>query len=73
MISKECLYHIVKVQDLDYKIPLNELVPILREFSEVIPNDLPSIPPKREIDFGIVLLPDTNPIEFLLIGWLWLN
>ena len=28
-----------------------------------MPNDLPDIPPEQEIDFGINLLPDTNPIS----------
>ena len=40
-----------------------ELVPVVSEFPEVFPNDLPSIPPEREIDFGIDFLPDTNPIS----------
>ena len=35
----------------------------MREFSEVFANDLPGIPPRWEIDFGINLLPDTNPIS----------
>ena len=35
----------------------------MSEFLEVFPNGLPSIPPKREIDFGIDLLPDKNPIS----------
>lgn len=35
----------------------------MSEFSEVFPNDLPGIPHEREIDFGIYLLPKTNPIS----------
>ena len=35
----------------------------MREFQEVFYNDLPSIPPEREIDIDIDLLPDTNPIS----------
>ena len=62
MISKVCLYHIVRVQDLDYEIPPIESVPVVSEFLEVFPNDLPGIPPEWEIDFGIDLIPDTNPI-----------
>ena len=62
MISKGCQYHIVRVQDLDSKIPPIESIPIVREFSEVFPNDLSNIPPELEINFGIDLLPDTNPI-----------
>ena len=62
IISKCCLYHIVRVQDLDSEIPPIDLVPIVREFLEVIPNDLLGIPPEWEIDLGIDLLPNTNNI-----------
>ncbi|KAH0695863.1 hypothetical protein KY289_013345 [Solanum tuberosum] len=50
-------------RDLEFETPPLELVPIVREFSEVFPNELPRIPPEREIDFGIDLLPDTQPIS----------
>ena len=63
MISNGCLYHIVRVQDLDSEIPPTESVPVVTEFLEVFPNDLPVIPPEREIDFGIDLLSDKNPIS----------
>ena len=35
----------------------------MREFAEVFPNDLPVGPPEWEIDFGIDLVQDTNPIS----------
>ena len=63
MIAKGCLYHIVTFQDLDFEIPPIESVHVMREFWKVFPNDLPSIPVKREIDFGIDLLPNTNSIS----------
>ena len=37
---------------------------------EIFPNDLPEIPPKREINFGIDLLSDTNHI---LIPPYWMD
>ena len=63
MISKGCLYHLVRVQDPDSEVPPIESVPIVNEFLEVLPNGHPGIPPKREVVFGIDLLPDTNPIS----------
>ena len=63
MISKRCLYHIVRVQDLDFENHPIKSVPVVKEVLEVFPNDLLGIPPEREIDFGIHLLPDTNPIS----------
>ena len=62
MIYNGCLYHIVRVKDLDSKISPIESVPVVSEFSEVFGNDIPSIPPEREINFFINLLLDTNPI-----------
>ncbi|KAH0644931.1 hypothetical protein KY284_032815 [Solanum tuberosum] len=35
----------------------------VNEFPELFPKELPRVPPKREIDFGIDLLPDTQPIS----------
>ncbi|XP_070008554.1 uncharacterized protein [Nicotiana sylvestris] len=40
-----------------------ENVPVVREFSDVFPEDLPGLPPVQELDFGIDLLPDTQPIS----------
>ena len=40
-----------------------ESVPVVNEFLEVFLDELPGIPPDREIDFGIDVLPDTQPIS----------
>ena len=63
LISKGCVYHIVHVRDVDADIPFLESVSIVSEFPDVFPEDLPGIPPEREIDFGIDLVPETNPIS----------
>ena len=36
---------------------------IVREFPDVFPDDLPGLPPKREIDFHIDLVPGSSPIS----------
>ena len=43
IILNGCIYHIVRVQDLDSEIPPIESVPVVNEFSEVFPSD-PGIP-----------------------------
>ncbi|WMV41353.1 hypothetical protein MTR67_034738 [Solanum verrucosum] len=48
---------------LDSETPTHESVPIVNEFLEVFPDDQPGVPPKREINFGIDLLPDMQPIS----------
>ena len=40
-----------------------EDIPIVREFSDVFPEDLLGIPLDREIDFQIELAPGTEPIS----------
>nr|GFC09232.1 putative reverse transcriptase domain, ribonuclease H-like domain, aspartic peptidase domain protein [Tanacetum cinerariifolium] len=39
-----------------------EDVPIVREFSEVFPEDLPGIPPTRQVEFQIDLIPGVAPV-----------
>ena len=63
IFSSCCLYCIVTVQDLDFKIPPIESVRVVSEFPKVFPNDFPSIPHEGKIDFGINFLPDTNTIS----------
>ena len=36
-----------------------EDIPVVREFPDVFPDDLPGLPPDREIDFQIELAPGT--------------
>ena len=39
-----------------------EVVPVVCEFMDVFPEDLPGLPPDRDIEFVIELLPGTAPI-----------
>nr|GFD11413.1 putative reverse transcriptase domain-containing protein [Tanacetum cinerariifolium] len=39
-----------------------EGVPVVREFPEVFPKDLPGIPPTRQVEFLIDLVPDAAPV-----------
>ena len=66
MISKGYLYHLVQVKNSSLETTSLELVPVVCEFPEVFPKDLPGVPPERKIDFGIDLLPDTQPIYISL-------
>ena len=40
-----------------------EDIPVVRDFPDVFPEDLPAIPQDREIDFQIELAPGTEPIS----------
>ncbi|GAU51985.1 hypothetical protein TSUD_417850, partial [Trifolium subterraneum] len=40
-----------------------EGIPVVREFSDVFPEDISDLPPEREVEFGIDLVPGTSPIS----------
>ena len=63
MISKGYVYHLVRVKDSSFETPIVESVPVVCGFPEVFPKDLPGVPPVREIDIRIDILPDTHPIS----------
>ena len=43
--------------------PPMDSVPVVQEFLDVFPSDLPGVPPDRDIDFAIDLEPGTKPIS----------
>ena len=63
MVSKGYICHLVRVRDTEAEAPTLQLVPVVNEFVDVFPEELPGLPPEREIDFGIDLLPGTQPIS----------
>ncbi|XP_059307043.1 uncharacterized protein LOC132058603 [Lycium ferocissimum] len=63
MITKGCIYHLVAVNDTKAVVPEFASVPIVSDYPKVFPEDLPGIPPDRVIDFGIDVIPDTQPIS----------
>ncbi|GKA28812.1 putative reverse transcriptase domain-containing protein [Tanacetum coccineum] len=42
-----------------------EDIPVVREFSEVFPEDLPGLPPVRQVEFQIDLIPGATPIHIV--------
>ncbi|XP_070007886.1 uncharacterized protein [Nicotiana sylvestris] len=63
MAEKGCLAYLAYVRDTTTEIPVINSVPVVREFSDVFPSDLPGMPPDRGIDFYIDLAPRTQPIS----------
>ncbi|XP_070008235.1 uncharacterized protein [Nicotiana sylvestris] len=59
MVEKGCLAYLAYVRDTTAETPTIDSVPVVREFSDVFPSDLPNIPPDRDIDFCIDLAPGT--------------
>ena len=73
IISKGCVYHIVRVQDLDSEIPPIESVLVVREFPEVFPNDIPVILPERKLILLLICCRIQILFQFVIIGWLHPN
>lgn len=63
IIRKGYIYHLVRVQDVKVESPTIQSIPVVNEFLDVFPDELPGLPPEREIEFAIDLLPDTHPIS----------
>ncbi|XP_070041109.1 uncharacterized protein [Nicotiana tomentosiformis] len=63
MIRKGCIYYLVRVTDTITEVPTLESISIVNEFPDVFLDELPGIPPDREIDFGIDVMPGTQPIS----------
>jgi hypothetical protein len=40
-----------------------EVIRVVNEFPDVFPEDLPGMPPDRDIEFSIELIPGTAPIS----------
>jgi hypothetical protein len=58
-----CRAFLVNVFSCESKVtPLEELE-VVREFPEVFSDELPGLPPQREVDFHIELVPGTTPIS----------
>jgi hypothetical protein len=51
---KASLHHVIELKLED--------IHVVREFSDMFPDDLPGVPPEREIEYKIELQPGTGPI-----------
>ncbi|CAN4093783.1 unnamed protein product [Withania somnifera] len=63
MMSKGYICHLVRVRDMDAKPPTLQSAPVVNEFIDVFPEELPGLPLEREVEFGIDLIPYTQPIS----------
>ncbi|GJT32339.1 putative reverse transcriptase domain-containing protein [Tanacetum coccineum] len=54
-----CLAYIIDTQK---SIPCLDNIPVVLEFSNVFPEELPGIPPDRQVEFHIDLIPRSTPV-----------
>ncbi|KAL0349812.1 UNVERIFIED_CONTAM: Transposon Ty3-G Gag-Pol polyprotein [Sesamum radiatum] len=63
LILEGCEVYLAHMLDAEKVSPTLEEIPIVRDFPEVFPDDLPSLPPHREVDFTIETLLGVAPIS----------
>ena len=64
LLTHGCMGYLATIVDKSVEAKGNvEDVPIVRDFIDVFPEELPGLPPDREIQFEIELLPGTAPIS----------
>ncbi|XP_070013593.1 uncharacterized protein [Nicotiana sylvestris] len=63
MVEKGCFAYLAYVRDTNAESPMIYSAPIVWEFADVFPSDLPGMPPNRDIDFCIDLTLGTQPIS----------
>ncbi|WMV30405.1 hypothetical protein MTR67_023790 [Solanum verrucosum] len=63
LIGQGCLAYLAHIRDVKIEAPSIECIPVVLEFKEMFPSDLPGMPPDRYKDFFIDLEPGTRPIS----------
>ena len=63
MLRKTCQGYLAYAMEHEYPELSIEEIPVVREYPDVFPEDLPGLPPDREIKFEIELAPGTEPIS----------
>ena len=63
MLRQGCAGYLANVLDLHHEGEGLENLPIVKEFPDVFPDELPGLPPDREMEFFIDLLPNAEPVS----------
>ena len=63
ILRRGCLGYLVVVRNVEADKGAVERVPVVCEFPDVFPEDLPGLPPERKIEFCIDVVSGTNPIS----------
>eukprot|EP00253_Pinus_taeda_P026215 PITA_26215 len=64
-LRKKCQIYAIQVGYADQKGKVSALdnIPVVQEFVDVFPEEVPGLPPKRDIDFTIELIPGAAPVS----------
>ncbi|KAJ9544396.1 hypothetical protein OSB04_024103 [Centaurea solstitialis] len=61
-LRKECVAFMAHVVDKDGKEKRIQNFPVVRDYPEVFPEELPGLPPQRQVEFHIDLVPGAAPV-----------
>ncbi|KAJ0481094.1 putative nucleotidyltransferase, Ribonuclease H [Helianthus annuus] len=61
-LQKGCAAFLAHIVDKKAAEPKIEDIPVVREYPEVFPEDLPGLPPQRQVEFRIDLVPGAAPV-----------
>ena len=63
MLGKGCQGYLAYVLNREVEPLELQQIPVVGEFLDLFPEELPGLPPEREVEFSIELLPGTSPIS----------
>nr|GFD04627.1 putative reverse transcriptase domain, aspartic peptidase domain protein [Tanacetum cinerariifolium] len=63
LLSHGCEGFLATIHDTTSNVPSIHDQPIVSEFPDIFPDELPGIPPVREVEFNIELIPGAEPIS----------
>ena len=63
MLRRGCQGYLAMVRDVLADKGSVDRVPVVCEFQDFFPEELPGLPPEREIEFCIDVVPGTDPIS----------
>lgn len=62
MLHKGCPAYLIFAMETKEELKLEE-IPTVCEFPEVFPEELPGVPPEREVEFAIDVIPEVMPVS----------
>ena len=63
LLGKGCKGFLCSVVKIEAAEPSLEDIPVVRKFQDVFPEEIPDMPPLREVEFYINLIPRATPIS----------
>ena len=63
LLRQGCEHFVAYLIDRSREPAKLEDIPVVNEFPDVFPDELPGLPPDREIEFAIDLAPGTEPVS----------